>query len=81
MTVDSCELTAEAICHPGKDYNDANQLFAAIAAAPLDYLANTNSKHFRDHLIEALNVWYKLPQEEVSKIKSIIQMLHQSSLM
>lgn len=35
----------------------------------------------RDLLIDAFNLWFKLPEFELTKIKSIVRMLHNASLL
>nr|CAP07654.1 geranylgeranyldiphosphate synthase [Sphaceloma manihoticola] len=59
---------------------DSHEPFATIVESPLSYVSSLPSKHFRVQLLEALNIWYELPQNEVSKIGDILQLLHNSSL-
>ncbi|RDW88454.1 fusicoccadiene synthase [Coleophoma cylindrospora] len=49
--------------------------------APYDYIRSLPSKGVRDAAIDALNVWYNIPEHTLAKIKSIISTLHSSSLM
>ncbi|KAF5021009.1 hypothetical protein F66182_6940 [Fusarium sp. NRRL 66182] len=48
---------------------------------PYQYLASMPSKGIRDTFIQALNWWLDVPERSLVSIKSIIGMLHQSSLM
>lgn len=48
---------------------------------PYDYVASLPAKGLRDHLLEALNVWFGLNERALSTIKDIINTLHNVSLM
>ncbi|EFC38301.1 predicted protein [Naegleria gruberi] len=49
---------------------------------PYSYLINnTNGKGFRSKLIDAFNEWFKLSEDELNVIKSIIDKLHNASLL
>jgi hypothetical protein len=49
--------------------------------APYDYLMNMPSKGFRGMAIEALNVWFDVPEGSLTRIRAIIDYLHSSSLL
>ncbi|EPE34883.1 Terpenoid synthase [Glarea lozoyensis ATCC 20868] len=49
--------------------------------APYNYLSSLPSKHITAKVIEALNVWYEVPEIQLSIIKNILRLLHSSSLM
>lgn len=49
--------------------------------APIKYLATLPSKGVRDTFIDALNWWLEVPEDSLRTIKTIISMLHDSSLM
>ncbi|KAF0328721.1 hypothetical protein GQ607_004133 [Colletotrichum asianum] len=48
--------------------------------APIKYLATLPSKGVRDTFIDALNWWLEVPEDSLRTIKTIISMLHDSSL-
>ncbi|TQN70475.1 Ophiobolin F synthase [Colletotrichum shisoi] len=49
--------------------------------APFKYIASLPSKGVRDTFIDALNWWLKVPDDSLLSIKTVIRMLHDSSLM
>ncbi|KAJ0162043.1 Ophiobolin F synthase [Colletotrichum tanaceti] len=49
--------------------------------APFKYIASLPSKGVRDTFIDALNWWLKVPDDSLLIIKTVISMLHDSSLM
>lgn len=49
--------------------------------SPFKYLKSLPSKGVREQLIDAINVWHKVPAEELDTIKRAIGMLHALSLM
>ncbi|KAF2223850.1 geranylgeranyldiphosphate synthase [Elsinoe ampelina] len=59
---------------------DSHQPFQAIVDSPLLYISRLPSKQFRVHLLEALNTWYEIPQNDMSRISDIMQLLHNCSL-
>ncbi|KAG8630370.1 hypothetical protein KVT40_001989 [Elsinoe batatas] len=59
---------------------DSHQIFQAIVDSPLLYISRLPSKHFRVHLLEALNTWYEIPQNDMSRVSDILQLLHNCSL-
>ncbi|KAI9040292.1 bifunctional terpene synthase/polyprenyl synthetase family protein [Aspergillus affinis] len=52
-----------------------------VLQAPYEYITALPSKGIREHAIDALNVWFRVPAEKLSIIKSIITILHNASLM
>ena len=48
---------------------------------PYHYLAGQPGKGVRERLVEAFNIWLKLEPEDLEKVQSIIQLLHNASLM
>ncbi|KAF3922342.1 hypothetical protein AA313_de0200801 [Arthrobotrys entomopaga] len=61
-----------------RDYPD--KLSDEIALEPFQYIKSLPSKGVRDAALDALDVWYRVPQKSVDIIKSVINMLHSSSL-
>ena len=49
--------------------------------APFDYLTSLPSKGVRELAMQALNFWYQVPPKSYDTIKSIVNMLHNASLM
>lgn len=47
---------------------------------PVHYIESLPSKNMRSKVIDALNVWFKLPDRELDTIKGVIDDLHNSSL-
>ncbi|RAH79187.1 putative geranylgeranyl diphosphate synthase [Aspergillus japonicus CBS 114.51] len=52
-----------------------------VLQAPYEYITGLPSKGVREHAIDALNVWFRVPAEKLAIIKSIITILHNASLM
>ena len=48
---------------------------------PFAYISETPGKDVRGALIDAFNVWLKIPPEKAAQIKSIISRLHNASLL
>ncbi|OJJ98433.1 hypothetical protein ASPACDRAFT_31194 [Aspergillus aculeatus ATCC 16872] len=61
--------------------NSDTSLLSAVLQAPYEYITALPSKGFREHAIDALNVWFRVPAEKLAIIKSIITILHNASLM
>ncbi|KIJ51381.1 hypothetical protein M422DRAFT_58906 [Sphaerobolus stellatus SS14] len=53
----------------------------AAILEPYTYLTQTSGKEIRKKMIEAFNLWLKVPEETVSIIGSVVSMLHSASLM
>ncbi|KAK6505213.1 hypothetical protein TWF481_007131 [Arthrobotrys musiformis] len=51
-----------------------------VVMEPCEYIASMPSKKIRHAAIDALSLWYKVPPSAVKTIKSVIDMLHNSSL-
>ncbi|KAJ5721020.1 uncharacterized protein N7483_008954 [Penicillium malachiteum] len=49
--------------------------------SPSKYISSLPSKNIRDKFLDALNVWFGIPEEPLLKIKRIVGLLHHSSLM
>ncbi|KAJ6008083.1 hypothetical protein N7540_012059 [Penicillium herquei] len=49
--------------------------------SPSTYIASLPSKNIRDKFLDALNLWFRIPEEPLLKIKTIVGLLHHSSLM
>lgn len=48
---------------------------------PYDHLASRPGKEIRSQMIDAFNVWLKVPDEKIKIIHKVIGMLHTSSLL
>jgi len=48
---------------------------------PYIYVSSLPARGNRDNLLHALNNWYTVPEQSLTIIGSIIDMLHNSSLM
>ncbi|OJJ73713.1 hypothetical protein ASPBRDRAFT_53840 [Aspergillus brasiliensis CBS 101740] len=59
----------------------APRLGDSILWKPYEYLTSSPSKDFCNHLIDALQEWYKLPQASLATISGIATLLHEASLM
>ncbi|KAI8648053.1 Gibberellin cluster-GGPP-synthase [Fusarium sp. Ph1] len=51
-----------------------------IAESPYEYILTLPSKGIREVFIDALNVWFQVPDDKTAAIKAVINMLHDSSL-
>ncbi|XP_075161137.1 geranylgeranyl pyrophosphate synthase quemao isoform X2 [Haematobia irritans] len=52
-----------------------------ILLQPFSYIQQIPGKQFRSQLAVAFNYWLNIPQEKLSQIGEIVQMLHNSSLL
>jgi geranylgeranyl diphosphate synthase type 3 len=52
-----------------------------IVLGPFDYVAEQPGKDIRKQLVQAFNVWLKVPSERLEKITKVIGMLHNASLL
>ncbi len=52
-----------------------------IIEAPATYIASLPGKGVRSKVIDALNIWFKVPESSIVIIKRIIDLLHNASLM
>ncbi|KAI1195542.1 putative geranylgeranyl diphosphate synthase [Nemania serpens] len=52
-----------------------------VVQAPYDYLSSLPSKNIREKTIDALNIWYNVPDAKLHRIKEITKLLHNASLM
>lgn len=60
---------------------DHNPLLSGtIVSAPARYVASTPGKKIRDKAASALNVWLQVPPDDLNQIRTVIDMLHNASL-
>ncbi|RMD43624.1 hypothetical protein DV735_g1542, partial [Chaetothyriales sp. CBS 134920] len=59
----------------------APEIDTKVVQAPYDYICSLPSKGIRDHAIDALNVWCRVPSEKLDRIKLVTSKLHTASLM
>ena len=52
-----------------------------VVLEPCNYIASMPSKGVRGSAIDALDIWYEVPDESRQIIREIITTLHNSSLM
>ncbi|KAL5047929.1 isoprenoid synthase domain-containing protein [Aspergillus fruticulosus] len=52
-----------------------------VCDAPYDYIDSLPSKNNRNKFMDALNLWLRVPPSSFQRIKNIVHMLHNSSLM
>ncbi|KAF3080866.1 hypothetical protein TWF706_002453 [Orbilia oligospora] len=57
-----------------------SKLSAEVNLEPYDYIKSMSSKGIRNVAIDALDIWYMVPQRSLEIIKNITGMLHTSSL-
>ncbi|KAI0526192.1 geranylgeranyl pyrophosphate synthase [Xylaria bambusicola] len=57
------------------------ELGEGVVLQPWKYLMSLPSKGFRDQAIDSLNTWLKVPAKTATKIKEVVKMLHNASLM
>lgn len=57
----------------------ANQL--QILLEPYTYISANPGKEIRSLLINAFNVWLKVPEPELEIVRNIVRMLHNASLL
>ncbi|KAM7200688.1 Geranylgeranyl diphosphate synthase sdnC [Naviculisporaceae sp. PSN 640] len=55
-------------------------LSGTIVSAPAQYVASTPGKKIRDKAASALNIWLQVPLDDLNQIRSVIDMLHNASL-
>ncbi|KAL4788979.1 isoprenoid synthase domain-containing protein [Aspergillus venezuelensis] len=54
---------------------------SSICDAPYDYIDSLPSKKHRNKLLDVLNDWLQVPSGSLERIKKVVHMLHNSSLM
>ncbi|KJK73476.1 hypothetical protein H634G_11289 [Metarhizium anisopliae BRIP 53293] len=59
---------------------DLPALDSDVVQAPIEYIQSLPAKGIRSRIADALNVWLNVPQESVTTIKRVVDMLHGSSL-
>ncbi|KAI0448819.1 geranylgeranyl pyrophosphate synthase [Xylaria acuta] len=57
------------------------ELGDGVVLQPWRYLTSLPSKGFRDQAVDSLNTWLKVPSKTAQKIKEVVKMLHNASLM
>ncbi|KAL2129754.1 hypothetical protein VTI74DRAFT_7344 [Chaetomium olivicolor] len=60
---------------------DAPVLRTDALQAPSRYLDSLPAKGIRDMAIDALNMWFRVPADEIAVIKRVVNLLHGASLM
>ncbi|ODV92032.1 hypothetical protein CANCADRAFT_30300 [Tortispora caseinolytica NRRL Y-17796] len=60
---------------------DDSQTVIQIAQAPYNYLANAHGKNFRKDVIAAFNLWLDVPDLKLQVINTIVDWLHNASLL
>nr|Q9C446.1 RecName: Full=Geranylgeranyl pyrophosphate synthase paxG; Short=GGPP synthase; Short=GGPPSase; AltName: Full=(2E,6E)-farnesyl diphosphate synthase; AltName: Full=Dimethylallyltranstransferase; AltName: Full=Farnesyl diphosphate synthase; AltName: Full=Farnesyltranstransferase; AltName: Full=Geranylgeranyl diphosphate synthase; AltName: Full=Geranyltranstransferase; AltName: Full=Paxilline synthesis protein G [Penicillium paxilli]AAK11531.1 PaxG [Penicillium paxilli] len=63
------------------DVDDIAIQYNKIVRGPLDYLLAIPGKDIRSKLIDSFNIWLQLPEEKLSIVKDIINLLHTASLL
>lgn len=48
---------------------------------PYTYLASRPGKEIRSKLIDAFNLWLQVPEEQLAKVRKVVEMLHNASLL
>lgn len=48
---------------------------------PQNYIDWLPSKGIRDSIIDALEIWYRVPEKSLGAIREVVGLLHSSSLM
>lgn len=48
---------------------------------PFMYLSSIPGKEVRSHLIDAFNIWLRVPDDRLAIVRRVIQMLHNASLL
>jgi geranylgeranyl diphosphate synthase type 3 len=56
-------------------------LHIQILLEPYSYLLTTPGKEIRSALIDAFNVWLKVPDDNLEIVKSLVRRLHTASLL
>jgi len=60
--------------------NDTDDI-QKVVKAPFEYISSMPSKGVREKFVDALNVWFDVPENIISTIKNIAAKLHSASLM
>ncbi|KAK6525835.1 hypothetical protein TWF281_010878 [Arthrobotrys megalospora] len=64
-----------------RDRNESGKLDTRHLLAPYIYLTSMPSKGVREAFVDALNLWFDIPEKLLSEIKQIGQILHTASIM
>lgn len=62
-------------------YDETKEEVDQIVLQPFEYIQKVPGKNIRSKLVLALNHWFKVPQEKIEHVTSIIQIIHTASLM
>ncbi|KAK1985954.1 isoprenoid synthase domain-containing protein [Colletotrichum cereale] len=63
-----------------RSYFEVSKLDRTALDAPIEYVSTMPSKGVRSSLIDAMNQWYQVPSSQLAVVKSVIDQLHNSSL-
>ncbi|KAJ5701814.1 hypothetical protein N7488_009362 [Penicillium malachiteum] len=78
---DSSSYKEDLCLHEQSDSHIFLQKATETVTSPSKYIASLPSKNVRDKFLDALNLWFRIPEEPLSRIKRIVGLLHHSSLM
>lgn len=67
--------------HPIQDHATRELAGSKVVLAPYEYVSSLPSKQIRELAIDSLNVWYQVGEQELERIKTITELLHNASLM
>ena len=60
--------------------DETADLDSSALLAPVHYIQSLPSKNYRSQIIDAFNVWFRLPEDRLNTIKAVINDLHNASL-
>ncbi|KAK2015626.1 terpenoid synthase [Colletotrichum eremochloae] len=63
-----------------RSYFEVPKLDRTALDGPIEYVSGMPSKGVRSSLIDAMNQWYQVPSSQLAVVKSVIDKLHNSSL-
>ncbi|KAH8598382.1 isoprenoid synthase domain-containing protein [Bisporella sp. PMI_857] len=66
---------------PAVDRSFSQEETPRIVNRPFQYIESLPSKGVRSLVLEALNSWYLVPEQQMKQIDSIVRLLHNASLM
>lgn len=52
-----------------------------IILEPYTYLCSHPGKSIRSQIMDAFNMWFNCPEQQLSAIKNVVEMLHNASLL
>ncbi|KAJ6078825.1 hypothetical protein N7467_008578 [Penicillium canescens] len=77
--IDICTIE-EKSDNMAPQYSSCSTLDDSALLDPVHYIQSLPSKNMRSKVIDALNIWFRLPDDNLDTVKSVIDDIHNSTL-